>query len=211
MKLYFFTAIIFSASLAAVAQPDCTLKTDKDGIKVYTCLLKNSKYKAVKSTFEINCTLSEFAAAILDVPNHDQWEYKTIHSKVLKKISEHEIIYYIEGVAPVLTSNRDFVIKLDLDQNTKTKDLTIDLVSIPDYIPPTPDIVRVPFSKAYYKVKALAPGTIQVEYYIEIDLGGSVAPWMVNMVADKAPYETFKGLRKIIGNYKGKGTSFIKN
>lgn len=210
MKLSLF--LLFAVLLGPLTgSGQCNLKTDKDGIKVYTCELKDSKFKAVKSTFELTSTLSEFVAAVLDIDRHVDWEYKTLNAKLLKKISDHEVIFYTEAAAPVLTSNRDFVIHLTVNQDVKTKEVTIDLVSLPDYVPAKENIIRVPFSKARFKAKEISPSVVQIDYYIEIDLGGAVPPWMVNMVADKAPYETFKNLRDIIGNYKGKGTSFIKN
>jgi START domain len=206
--LILFLAILLKPQ---VVSAQCDLKTNKDGIKVYTCELKDSKYKAVKSTFELKSTLSEFVAAVLDIDRHVDWEYKTLNARLLKKISDHEVIFYTEAAAPVLTSNRDFVIHLTLHQDPQTKEVTIDLVSEPDYIPAKENIIRVPFSKARFKAKEISPSMLLIDYYIEIDLGGDVPPWMVNMVADKAPYETFKSLRGIIGTYKGKGTSFVKN
>ena len=93
----------------------------------------------------------------------------------------------------------------------RSRELYIEAVSIPDYIPPVKDVVRVPFSKAYWKVKSVSANKLLVEYYIEMDLGGAVPPWMVNLVAHQAPYETFKNLRLIIGKYKSSRVSFVKD
>ncbi|NOT74274.1 MAG: hypothetical protein HOP08_05045 [Cyclobacteriaceae bacterium] len=210
---YFILSIILVVStfLQTAAQTDCDLKVDKNGIKVYTCELKNSKFKSVKASFELESTLSQFAAAVLDIDRYKEWQYKTLEAMVLKKVSNGEVIYYTEAAAPILTSNRDFVIKLTVNQNQQTKDLQVDLVSLPKYIPEKENVIRVPYSKAQYTVKALSASRLKVDYYIEIDLGGSVPAWMVNSVAPQAPYETFKDLKKIIGEYKNKGVSFVLN
>ena len=193
------------------AQRDCDLKLNKDSIKVYTCKVADSKFRSVKTVFELNGTLSHLAGVIMNLDSYKDWQYKTISATLQKKVNEREIIYYTEVESPSLTSNRDFVIRLTVDQNPKTRELYIEAVSIPNYIPPVKDVIRVPFSKAYWKVRPLSAHKLSVEYYIEIDLGGAVPPWMVNLVAHQAPYETFKNLRHVIGKYKGSKASFVKD
>ena len=73
----------------------------------------------------------------------------------MKKVSETEIIYYSEIGAPIITSNRDFVIRLTLNQDPLTKALIVEATSLPDFLPPKERIVRVPFSKARWTITQL--------------------------------------------------------
>lgn len=206
------SAVLFCMGfLPSIGQTNCILKVEKDSVKVWVCRLNNSKYKAVKSLFILPGSLSEITAMVLDVDGHGEWNYKTVSSRILKKISDREIIYYTEIAAPILTSNRDFVIRMTVDQNPVTQDVIIDLVSIPDYIPPKQNVIRVPFSKARWTIKSLSVSILQLDYYIEIDLGGSVPAWIVNMVAPQAPVETFRRMRSTIGKYKGRSVPGICN
>lgn len=211
MKILFLSCFLILRFVQTYSQSDCILKLDKDSVKVYICKVSNSKFKAVKSFFLLRGNLSQIAAMILDIEHHGEWTYKTINSKILKKVSEREIIYYTEVVAPMLISNRDFVIRMTLDQNSETKEIVIDLVSIPDYIPRKKNVVRIPFSKARWLIKPLSSSLLQIDYYIEIDLGGSIPPWIVNMVAPQAPYQTFHNMRKKISIYKNRTVPFISN
>lgn len=208
IRVRFTCLLAFLATMDCVAQENCELRLNKDSIKVYTCIRENSKFKAVRSTFELNSSLPQLAAMVMDIDHLGDWQYKTVSAKVLKKVSDHELIYYTEVAAPIFTSNRDFVIHLSLNQDPRTRVLTIDLVSIADYIPPKEGIVRVPFSKARLTVKPLSASRLSAEYFIEIDLGGAVPAWLVNIVAPQAPYETFKALRAQVREYKGR-VSFI--
>ena len=203
--------LILLLAFQSQAQTDCDLKLEKDSIKVYTCTIANSKFKSVKTIFELNTRLSQLAAIVMDVNSYKEWQYKMKSVTLLKKVSEREIIYHTEVEAPSLTSNRDFVIRLTLNQDPITRELLIEAVSIPDYIPLLKNVERVPFSKALWKVKPLSVNKLSVEYYIEIDLGGFVPPWAVNLVAHQAPYETFKDLRQVVGKYKGSRASFVKD
>ena len=206
-----FLPLIIIGFFNATAQTDCDLKLNKDSIKVYTCKVPDSKFRSVKTIFELNSTLSHLTGIIMNLDSYKDWQYKTVSTTLLKTVNEREIIYHTEVEAPSLTSNRDFVIRLTVDQNPKTRELYIEAVSIPDYVPPVEDVVRVPFSKAYWKIRPVSARKLSVEYYIEIDLGGAVPPWMVNLVAHQAPYETFKNLRRVVGKYKDSKASFVKD
>lgn len=205
-----FLAILLLVSLDLVAQTDCALKLDKNGIKVYTCPRSDSRYKTIKTNFFIKSSLSQLAAAIVDIDNYGKWNYKTVSVRTLEKISDQEIVYYTEVGAPVLTSNRDFVIRLTLTPDPGTKGMVVEAVSEPSRIPHKHDVIRVPFSRAKWIITPTDKGELAVEYIIDIDLGGSVPPWIVNMFAEKAPYETFRALQEVIGNYKGNNVTFLK-
>lgn len=206
----FIWILILFSGWECAAQTDCALKLEKDSIKIFACILETSKFKTIKATFKLQSRLSQLAALVLDIDYYKEWQYKTVSARVLRKVSEREIIYYTEVAAPILTSNRDFVIRLTIDKDPRTQEMIIDMVSLPDYIPSVKNVVRVPYSKARWRVTPLTPSTIAVEYTIDIDLGGAVPAWLVNIVAPQAPYQTFKALRSKIGNYKGRA-SFVRD
>ena len=211
MKFLHIFILVSISGFSAFGQQDCELRLDKDSIRVYLCEMTNSRYKSVKTTFEVNSSLSQLAAMVLDIDHYDAWQYKTVSATILKKVSEKEIIYHTEASAPMIASNRDFVIDLTIRQDPRTRVLTIDAISIPDYLPVRPNVIRVPFSKAQWVVRPLNASTLQVDYLIEIDLGGAVPPWIVNMVAHQAPYQTFRDFRDKIGDYRGIKVGFIKD
>jgi hypothetical protein len=200
---------VFGVCIPAFCQDPCSLKVDKDSIQVYSCKLPNSKFKAVKSVFPISSRLGQLAAMVMDIENYREWQKETVTARILERVSDHEIIYYYEAAAPYPASNRDFVIRLTMEQNPKTKELIIHAVSVPEYIPHKPNIIRVPFSEARWNVKSIKPGQLLVEYHIEIDLGGAVPPWLINMVSHQAPHDTFKAMREHIGKYKESKVGFV--
>ncbi len=211
MKSTLALLLILFSGLYGFGQVDCKLKLDKDSIKVYSCELPHSKYKSIKSSFQVNSSLSQLAAMILDIDHLGDWQYKTVSAKVLKKIGEHEIIYYTEAASPIGIDNRDFIIRLTIHQDPATRVMKIDALGMPDYLPAKPKVVRVPFSKAQWIVRPLSHSRLQVDYSIEIDLGGAIPPWLVNIVAHQAPYETFRDLKKLIGRYPKGKVGFIRD
>lgn len=194
-------ALLLGSSISAFAQKDCLLKLNKDSIRVYTCGNESSKYRTIKVNFNLAASRSQLIAMLFDIDHLGDWQYHTVSAQLLKKIGEREIIYHTEVDGPVI-DNRDFVINLKIDEAPASKEWTITATSMPDYIPKKEKVVRIPMSKAVWKIKEEKKGQFAVEYLIEIDFGGLIPAWVVNSLAHKAPYETFKSMREKIGNYK---------
>lgn len=190
---------------------DCDLKKDLDSIKVYTCRVDDLKFKSVKATFTVNESLSTLTAFLLDIEKYSEWQYNTVHPRILKKISEAEIIYYSIVEAPWPISDRDMVVHLTVSQDLATKTVTIISNGVPENIPKEEGLVRVPMSTAKWTIRRLSAKKVSVEYTIKIDPGGSVPAWMVNMVCAEAPYISFKNLRAKIGTYGSHALPFIVN
>ncbi|HTJ48495.1 MAG TPA: START domain-containing protein [Cyclobacteriaceae bacterium] len=203
------TLMLLSTFSVLFAQTDCVLRKDEDSIKVYTCHNEGSKFKSIKSDFTINTTFSTLVSMVLNIDNYNQWQYNTVNPKILKRISDHEIIYYVEVEAPWPVSNRDMIIHLIVKQDPTTKTVTMTADSEPDYIPHKEGLVRVPMSKSTWTVKRLSSKKLEVHYAIKIDPGGSVPAWMVNMVCAEAPYVSFSNLKSKIKSLKNNPAPFI--
>jgi hypothetical protein len=200
-QLKYLVVAFVMLSLTVAAQTNCVLKLNKDSIQIYSCPTQNSKYKTIKVNFTLHANYKQLEAMLLDIDHLGEWQYRTTSARLVKKISEQEIIYHTEVNAPVI-DNRDFVIQLKIDENKITHELSITATSIPDYLPKVKNTVRIPMSKAVWKVKEEKKGKLSVEYIIEIDFGGVIPAWVVNSLSHKAPYETFKRMRDLIGKYK---------
>lgn len=199
----FITVALLLLSLTVAAQKDCTLKLEKDSIQVFTCRSINSKYKIIKANFELAANPEQLQRMLLDIDRLGDWQYRTASAKLLKTISQQEIIYHTEVSAPVI-DNRDFVIQLKIEKKA-SDEWIISAISVPNFIPSIENVVRIPRSKAVWNVKEKTPGKLSVEYTIEIDFGGVVPVWVVNSLAHKAPYETFKSMKEKIGKYAAAG------
>jgi len=178
-----------------IAQKDCDLKKEKDGIKVYSCLTENSEFKTVKAEFILNATIDQYINTVLDVASYGEWHYRSVNPRLLKKISDMELIYYTQVSAPWPINNRDLILRLNLSVDEITKVLTITLECIPEYLPATENVVRVP--KLYSKMTftPINESKLKVDYSIHVDPGGQIPAWIANMFSTQGPYETFKNLK----------------
>jgi hypothetical protein len=191
-----------TVSLHGMAQKECVLRKDKDSIRVYTCDNDNSRFKTIRATVTMNATLSQVASVIMDVEKYDAWQFNTIHSKLLDNPSTVDVTFYSEVKAPWPIANRDLIIRIQLSQDKKTKVVSLTCNSLPKYLPEKSKIVRVPFSKASWTLTPLASNQVKIDYSIEINPGGAVPPWMVNLVCAQAPYESFRNFKSRLASKK---------
>ena len=191
--LGFVIAILTIPQLTS-AQANCVLKKDKDNIKVYSCETAGTNLRTVSATFELSATIEEYMAVVLDVDNYKAWHYRAINPRLLKKISATELIYYTQVFAPWPVSNRDLILRLKLEPDISNGALTVTLKSISDYLPTVNNVVRVPSSYSKMTLTPSENSKLKVEYFIEVDPGGHIPAWVVNLVSTQAPYETFKNL-----------------
>lgn len=212
-KLIFISFIIFFLPPESFCQKDWTLKTEKEGIKVYTKSFENSPFKAIKTVCTIDASLTRISAVLLDIKNTGEWVYSTKKAVVLKQISEAELIYYSEINVPWPASNRDFIVQLKLWQDEKTKAVTLLAENKPTYLPNYKSIVRIPQSYSKWYIEPAGNGKVKVEYVLQVDPGGSVPAWLINMFATKGPLESFINLRNQVKKpvYSQASFPFVKD
>lgn len=197
----------------SLAQPEWNLKKDRDGIRVYSRSSDHSKFNEIKAEFIMRARLSQLASVMLDADDHVQWQYSTKSSYLLQRVSESELYFYNEISAPWPVANRDLIVHLKISQDPSSRVMTMLAVCTPGYSPVHPSVVRVPSSRAVWTVTPFSGDSLSVKYVMEIDPGGSVPAWLVNLFASRGPYESFKNLRQqvLLPKYRQARLSFIKD
>lgn len=202
-SILIFSALVFVH--VAAAQKTWKLISEKDGIYVYTQNLEDSKFKAVRAVCTVDCGVAKLAYVLMDVSNTRDWVYATKVCTLLKKMSPTDIYYYSEVELPWPVSNRDFIIRITLTQDQKTKVARIVAENHPQYVPEKKNVIRIPKSAGNWILTPLGDGRTKVEYVIHVDPGGSVPAWLVNMLADVGPYSSFTKLKKEVLKEKYNG------
>jgi hypothetical protein len=201
MLRYIVLFLHFVVPIYAVAQHQWQLKKVQDGIRVYNRTSEGSKLKSIKVTCDLDASLSQLTALLLDAKAHEEWVYNTKHSYVVKQVSPTQQIYYSEISLPWPMANRDVVVLMTLSQDKKTRILQVNIDAIESDVLKKDGIVRVPQSSVVWKVTPAANGKLSVEYIAHADPGGNVPSWIVNSFSTKGPLETFKRLKKLISRH----------
>lgn len=189
--------LIISLLLAnrATAQNDWKLRTEKDGIRIYSSEVSYSKVKALKVECNFNATPSQLIAVLLDIKNSSKWIYHTKSAKLIKQISPSELFYYSEISLPWPVENRDFVAHLTVTQNHESKVVTMDGPAVPGYVDKIDGIVRIEKSRGQWVITPIAKNEVKVVYTLQVDPGGLLPSWLVNLLATEGPLQTFRNLK----------------
>lgn len=185
--------IILFAPWCFGQQPECILKKESEGIKVYTCKTENEKFKSIRAEFELeNISAQELSSFVLNVNTYTTWQYNTIEAEKLSSPKTDGMVYRAIVDAPWPVENRELVLSIKAVEETTHTSIYVNSVS---YDQPTPKgMVRVPYVSAYWKL--ISKGSaLQVYYTLKIDPGGLVPAWLANIAMAEGPYISFKNLK----------------
>ena len=175
---------------------DWILKSDKDGINVYSRRSDLSRFNDTRVDVDLPGTIDQLAAILRDVSHYPNWVYATRNTQIIHKLNEDEVIYYAEIGTPWPATDRDYYADLKLTVNPANHSMTVLSVSLKDFRPEKKDLVRVPMSRSFWSVSTTSAHKIHLQYILEIDPGGEVPAWILNHFASRAPLETFSNLKK---------------
>jgi hypothetical protein len=171
---------------------------DEDGIKIYASDSGNTNFKAVKVDCILQGNIEKLVKILLNVDNHKNWNYSTKNSYLVKRISNNEVLYYIELAFPFFTSNRDLVIDMKIDWDTLRRQATIDSEAVPGIVAEKKDIIRIPIFHSRYETTQVDKDHLHIVYYSVADPGGHIWATFANMVVAKGPFNTFENLAALL-------------
>ncbi len=199
MRLF---TLLFLFPFTVFAQSDWEEQRSEAGITIYTRDLEDFAFKEFKALTTLDCQPEEIMNLVRDFKNAEQWNYKTVNTEVLKKVSAAEYFVYYEIEMPWPLDNRDLVMHLRFTQNKFTKEARIILQSIHDYIPEKEGLVRIKDGQGFYKLNPTADGKTEVIYQFLTDPGG-IPAWIFNLFITDSPFVTLQNMREEVqkGNY----------
>lgn len=174
------------------------IKEDKNkNIRAY--LRKDSNYRLTVNRIEaeFKVPLSSLVAAVLDTENMTHWIWQLREAKVLKQNAPNDMYLYFAINGPYGVEDRDSVVRARVTQDPKTKVVTINTRSDPDYMPDQPPLVRMALLEMNWKLTPMADGKTQAEMIGVIDPGGKIPVWTANMVQKQGLYSSIKGLMRV--------------
>lgn len=187
----------------AVAQAEWRRVAMRDGIKVYAKTVPDSKIKAMKAECTLDAGLDEVIALLLDVKAAEQWVCHTKSCRLIRRVSDTELLYHTEVSLPWPLDNRDFVTHLRVIKHERSGVVTVEAPAVPGIVPLREGVVRINASINRWLLRQLPDGKVWVEYLLQVDPGGHIPAHVVNMFACRAPIETFQNMRNVLRKRRG--------
>lgn len=184
-----------------------------DGIKVYSRKTGDSPIKEIKVQKTMATDLTSLVALMKDVSNHKKWAYANQKGIILKAYNDFSWKFYGYYNAPWPVQDRDMVVEVMLRQDSLTHIVTNEGRCIPDSLPKTSGVVRVPSCQSKWKLVPVGKDSVQVTLEIHTDLGGMLPAWLLNMVSTKGPVYTLEHMEEQVKKpkYRDARLDYIKD
>lgn len=169
---------------------------NSDNIIVYVKKIPASQLKKVKVETVLKTTLTELVTLIKDAENHNKWVFFNERARIIEETDDFHWKYYGYMDSPWPVFDRDFITDVTLCQDKTDCSITILSVAIPDFLPEDEDCVRIPYLTSLWCLVPMGNDSIHISLELEVDIGGKIPIWLVNMAVTKGPLSTIKGLIK---------------
>lgn len=193
--------LLFNCTLTHAQVPAGTtwdLAKDKNGIQVFTANAGSSGRKYIKVSAVLTGTIDKAEKIFRDIARQKDWVYATHQSSLVQKINDDQLLYYNETALPWPVNSRDIAIFMKLKEDPDHHTLTIKQEGRPAAVPVHKGIVRIPHLEGSWQFQEEGKGQLKTEYLLDIDPGGTLPSWLVNLFITKGPYKTFVNLQKLL-------------
>ncbi len=182
--------------IAQFSEEGWVFKGQQDNIQVY--YRRTEDVHELKVVTTMRGTLSGVVRLFDDVPNYPKWGYRLRSARLVQRVSEVEMYYYVCLDFPWPLSDRDLIMHTHLKQDPNTRILTSTSRAAPDRLPEEEGTVRIRKAHSKWVITPVAPGLLSVEYYLYSNPGGHLPDWLINMALDVGPRQTLKNMRALL-------------
>lgn len=195
LKLLCTLMILLLWGFTLFAQDNWVQRKDKDGIKISTRSSGHSAFNDIKVEMDLPGNIYQLATILKNADQYYEWSYSVNKSQIIKTINPASFVYYMEVSAPWPVTNRDLYAVFAVSIDTVLQTMHVSTLGERDFRPAGSGMVRIPYSKSQWYVSTVSDNAIHLSYELEIDPGGSVPGWIMNLFSTKAPFETFLNLK----------------
>jgi hypothetical protein len=189
-------AILIPITFTALAQENWKEVKEDDGIKVYTKIEPDSKYKSFKAEMQVACKIENILNVLKHSDSINSWIVNSKGVKLLKTEGQDQF-YYIETSLPMPFQSRDMVYHFHY-KDLSSDQVKVTVTGIPDYILPLKGIVRMEKADGFWLLTRIDSNKISVVYQMHVEPGGIIPAWLVNPFIKNVPFSTFQKLRNIV-------------
>jgi hypothetical protein len=176
---------------------DAWTKIDEsDGIAIYRREVAGSDLIAFRGEGVVNAPLVRVASVAFDPARAPEWVDSLAEARIVRRISETELVVYDHFKMPILVKDRDFVTINRIEYDPARQALTVRVRSTTDAAAPPTSHVRGEVISSTFVLTPTADGKgTRVSGDVHCDPRGALPKWLVNIVQKDWPLTTFKSLR----------------
>ena len=188
--------LVVAIKFKLYGQSNWTIVKEKDGIRLSSRPASSSQFNDIRVELDLPGNIEQLKNILLDVNHYKDWSYATKKSVLIRKLGVDKVIYFSEFEVPWPATNRYFYANIELKEDSVAHSLSVLALNLPNYLPVYKDLVEVTFTKGIWKVSTISNKSIHVDYILELNPGGSLPSWVINLFSSKGPMETFENIKQ---------------
>lgn len=183
-------------------QKDVWIQSKNDKRRGIQAWYKQEEGKHTR-TFKIEALLKvpmeQTAMALVGGDSWQRWFWECLESKLLKKVSSRESLFYLKVNVPRPFPDRDTVLRAVVEPYSKqTGKLVLRFNALPDYIAKTQGVIRSREFTFKIEITPLSDTSIKLDLEGYVNPGEDLPAWAVNFMMRNAPYSSALGLERYV-------------
>jgi len=203
-----FLAALLLAGRSPADDGTWKLVSDRNGIQVYMQHGDRGALKTFRGVTRFPLADEYAMVALLnDYQAYPDWLHFVDGARELGRSNERVRQLHFTTLLPWPLADREAVLQSRVIQSADpaSEEVVVDLSNRPDLLPPDPDYVRFPQMEGMLRFRRVASGQVEVVYQLEMDPGGYIPAWLVNILLRDAPYFTLERLRRVVHHAEYQG------
>lgn len=200
MKKIMLLSLILFIPTAGGSAADWKLKKEKDGIKVFARNVEGSDVNEFQATMKMKTTVSRLVALYLDVDRGTEWEPNCTSAKLVKKISDTELYIYRKINNPWPFKDMDYVIRINLTQNTESGEALIEFEDVKNVLPAYECCTRMKMMKGFWRFTPSEDGHVVATYQYHFHHGFRIPASLINASFPSAAIATLTQMNECVRN-----------
>jgi hypothetical protein len=183
---------------------------DQNGVKVYTLKSPGSDLIQAKGVVRVRSTLGGLMTLITDTTICQ--DLGCYEPRIIERVD-----YWLEYGSfrvdlPFPFQTREIVIRRQIHQDPRTKEVLLTFAAAPDKVPPNDCCFRVTDINDTWRFTPLENGQVEIEYVQRMDEGGFIPDLLLNTQRPKAIVDVLSKLQELLNrkNYQDAKLDLIK-
>jgi hypothetical protein len=172
------------------------LVRDQNGVKVYTLKAPGSDLIQVMGVTQIHSTMAGLVKFMTD-PDACK-DYHCHHVTNVEHVDDQLDYVSFQFNTPFPFRTRELLIRQEVHQNARTKEVLLVFAAAPDEAPPNDCCFRITNMSNTWRLTPQANGQIGIVYLMNMNEGGYLPDLLLNWQRPKLVYRVLRGLQGLV-------------
>lgn len=184
------------------SEEDWDLDLEKDGIRIYTRAMDDSRIDAFRAETVLDAPLEAVLAVMSDPRSCLEWVHQCAEAYNLPDGSFNDRYAYSINDMPWPATDRDYILHIETMTGSSRDEIIMEMEAVPDRKDKHDDYVRMEEASTVYEFTREGDDRTRMTWFQHAEPGGSLPAWLVNRLATDIPYKSLRELNRVVQEEK---------